>query len=106
MRVRQESKRELVAALQGRYRRAGRIEKGRMLDEIVTVTGYHRKYALGLLRAPPRPATVGHGGGRPRLYGADVVVALSVVAEATGGICGKRLVAALPDLVPALELEG
>jgi hypothetical protein len=106
MQVRQESKRELVAALHGRYVRAKRAEKGRILDEVVGVTGYNRKYALGLLRAPPRPAATGHGGGRPRVYGAVVVAALSVAAEATGGICGKRLVAALPELVPALELEG
>jgi hypothetical protein len=106
MGVRQESKRELVAALHGRYVRAGRGEKGRVLDEVVGVTGYHRKYALGLLRAPPKPAAVGHGGGRPRVYGSEVVAALGVAAEATGGICGKRLVAALPELVPGLELEG
>jgi hypothetical protein len=35
-----------------------------------------------------------------------VLQALAVAAEATGWICGKRLVAALPDLVPALEREG
>ena len=106
MRVRQESKREVVAALHGRYVHAGRAEKGRMLDEVVGVTGYDRKYAVGLLRAAPKAAAKGHGGGRPRVYGADVVAALRVAAAATGGICGKRLVAALPDLVPALELEG
>jgi Integrase core domain len=106
MRVRRDSKRELVAALRGRYQRAGRVEKGRMLDELVVVTGYHRKYAVGLLRASPGPQAANHGGGRPRFYGSAVVAALSVAAEATGGICGKRLVAALPDLVPALELEG
>ncbi|MDP9379734.1 MAG: transposase [Chloroflexota bacterium] len=40
------------------------------------------------------------------MYGPRVVAALKVVAEATGWICGKRLKAALPDLVPALEREG
>jgi hypothetical protein len=35
-----------------------------------------------------------------------VLQALTVAAEATGGICGKGLVAALPDLIPALEREG
>jgi hypothetical protein len=40
------------------------------------------------------------------MYGRAVVQALTVAAEATGWICGKRLVAALPDLVPALEREG
>ncbi len=32
--------------------------------------------------------------------------AILVAAEATGWICSKRLVAALPDLLPALEQEG
>ncbi len=31
---------------------------------------------------------------------------LEVAAEATGWICGKRLVAALPKLIPTLEREG
>jgi len=106
MRVRQESKRELVAALHTRYVHAGRGEKGRILDEVVGVTGYNRRYAMGLLRTSSTPGSRGRGGGRPRVYGAAVVAALRIAAEATGGICGKRLVAALPELVPALELEG
>lgn len=35
-----------------------------------------------------------------------MTAALEVASEATGWVCGKRLVAILPDLVPALELEG
>jgi len=34
------------------------------------------------------------------------VRALTVAAEATGWICGKRLAAALPEVIPALEREG
>jgi hypothetical protein len=41
--VRQRSKHELVAALQGRYRRADRASKARLLDEFCAATGYHRK---------------------------------------------------------------
>jgi hypothetical protein len=40
------------------------------------------------------------------VYGPQVLQALAVAAEATGWICGKRLVAALTDLIPALEREG
>src|SRR5919109_1231683 len=96
MAVRRESKHEVIEALRRRYRGAGRAEKGRLIDEAAAVTGYHRRYAQALLR----------GGGRPRVYGRAVVQGLTVAAEATGWICGKRLVAALPDLVPALEREG
>jgi hypothetical protein len=36
-----------------RYRRAGRVEKGRILDEFCKVTGYNRKYAVRVLNGPP-----------------------------------------------------
>ena len=89
MKVRRDSQRELTEAMHPRYLKASRAERGRMLDQYVAVTGYHRKYPIELLRHGPR-----------------VVAALKVVAQATGWICGKRLVAALPELVPALEREG
>jgi hypothetical protein len=105
MAVRQQSKHELVAALQGRYARAGRAEKGRILDEFVAATGYHRKWAIGLLRQGPPPARAGQGG-RPRVYSAVVVGALRQVWEASGELCGKRLAPFLDEIVPALEGEG
>ena len=105
MAVRQQSKHELAAALQGRYVKAGRAEKGRILDEFVAATGYHRKWALGLLRQGPPPLRVGRGG-RPRVYSAVVVGALRQVWDASGELCGKRLAPFLGELVPALEAEG
>ncbi len=56
MRVKRESKQELAEAVRERYRRAGKQEKGRILDEFVAATGYHRKYAVGILRPGPRAA--------------------------------------------------
>ena len=104
MAVRQQSKHELAAALQGRYVKAGRPEKGQILDEFVAATGYHRKWALGLLRQGPPEARRGRGG-RPRVYSAVVVGALRQVWEASGELCGKRLAPFLDELVPALEAE-
>ena len=43
MRVRQQSKHELAAALQVRYLKATKTAKGRLLDEFCAVTGYHRR---------------------------------------------------------------
>jgi hypothetical protein len=105
MAVRQQSKHDLVAAVQARYARAGRAEKGQILDEFVATTGYHRKWAIGLLRHGPPPARAGHGG-RPRVYSAVVVGALRQVWEASGELCGKRLAPFLGEFVPALEAEG
>ncbi len=105
MTVRQQSKHELAAALQGRYVKARRKEKGRILDEFVAATGYHRKWALELLRQGPPPAGRGRGG-RPRVYSAVGVGALRQVWEASGQLCGKRLAPFMDELVPALEAAG
>ena len=42
MRVRRGSKHEVIDALRRGYRGAGRVEKGRLIDEAVAVTGYDR----------------------------------------------------------------
>jgi hypothetical protein len=105
--VRRESKHEVIEAMRQRYRGAGRAAKGRVIDEAAAVTGYHRRYAQALLRAGvPYSGPRRRRAGRPRVYGPEVLQALTVAAEATGWICGKRLAAALPDLVPARERAG
>jgi hypothetical protein len=122
MRVNKQSKQDLATALHPKYLKASRKEKGRLLDDFVEVTGYHRNYAKHLLlhglhdpripketgRADARTSTRTrrHAGGRPHVYGPVVLQALCVAAQATGWICGKRLVGVLPELVDALEQEG
>ena len=41
---------EYIEALRERYLKANRMEKGRILDEVTEVTGYHRKAVIRLLR--------------------------------------------------------
>lgn len=53
------TRKELVAALQLRYRSATFGDRIRILDEFVALTGYHRKHAIRLLREQPG-ATRGH----------------------------------------------
>jgi hypothetical protein len=43
------ARREITAAVVGRYRSAGRADKGRILDELCAVTGWHRKHAVRAL---------------------------------------------------------
>jgi hypothetical protein len=107
MGVRQESKHELAQGWRDRYWKAGRQEKGRLLDEFASLTGYHRKYAMALLRHGPAGSGPSSGRrGRPIIYGPAVLAALEVAAEAAGWICGKRLAPFMEELVPALEQEG
>jgi hypothetical protein len=41
---------EPIRALSRGYSEVRRIERGRILDEFVAVTGYHRKHAMRVLR--------------------------------------------------------
>src|SRR4051812_19693630 len=104
-RVSMATRDDLVRAIAERYRRAGVVEKGRILDEFVSVTGVHRKHAMRLLRSG-QPN--GRGGARPgrRVYDDAVREALIVLREASDRVCGKRLRALLPALVAAMERHG
>lgn len=115
MKVKQESKQDLAKALHPKYLKANRAQKSRLLDEFVEVSGYHRNHAKKLLlHGPPPPTgrldtrkgTRRHAGGRPSVYRGAELYALHVAAEATGWICGKRLVGVMSELVEALEGEG
>jgi len=100
-----QAKRELLAQTAARYQAVGRAQRTTILDEFVAATGYTRKYALRMLRHPPPVAAAITRPRAPR-YGLAVQAALQVAWEAANGICGKRLVPFLPELVPALERHG
>src|SRR4051795_3160115 len=104
-RVSMATRDELVAAVIERYSKGRRAEKGRILDEFVAVTGFHRKHAMRVLRggqatrrSAPRPER--------RLYDEAVHEALIVIWEASDRVCGKRLKALAPILVEAMERHG
>lgn len=102
-----QAKRELLARVASRYRAAELPQKTVILNEFVAATGYARKYAIKLLTSPvlgPPPAVI-H---RPRApgYGPEVREALHIAWQAANGICTKRLVPFLPELVATLERHG
>jgi hypothetical protein len=47
-----KSKQELLEVLRPRYLKANKVEKQKMLDEFTAATGYHRKYAIRVLKKP------------------------------------------------------
>jgi hypothetical protein len=94
---------EYAATLAPRYRAARRGEKGRILDEFCATTGMHRKAAIRLLGwAGPKAVTRS----RKRVYGPAVGEALRYLWEVGDRMCGKLLVAAIPNLLTALERHG
>ena len=96
------SLREYAAVQRERYQQASRREKRQLLDEIVAVTGIHRKAAIRLLRRSPRAPTVASRAGRPRQYGAAVAVAAEVLWQASGRIGAHRLHPFVPELLDRL----
>ncbi len=96
---------EYLEAIRGRYLRAGKKEKEKILDEAVQVTGYHRKAVIRWLHRgkPPGP---GRRRGRPRRYSAAAVEGLKLLWEATDRLCSRRLHPFLPELVQVLRRHG
>ena len=103
--VNRESVREYIARQQDRYRKAKRTEKGMILDEVVAVTGYHRKSAGRLLSGRSRGVRGGQVG-KPVEYGTEVAAAARVVHEAAGGIGAKRLHPFVGELASRLAAFG
>jgi hypothetical protein len=100
--VTRASLREYAAVQRERYQQATRREKHQLLDEMVAVTGMHRKAAIRLLRRLPRLAAARPRGGRPRRYGADVAAAMEVLWQASGRIGAHRLHPFVPELLDRL----
>lgn len=92
------AKRESLARIHGRYRRAGRPHKKLILDEFCATCGYHRKSALRLLN---RPLLVGSAGKRPGpkpIYdSAQLLPVLKCIWVMSDQLCSKLLKVALPE---------
>jgi hypothetical protein len=100
--VTRASLREYAAVQRERYLQATRADKQRFLDEVVAVTGLHRKAAIRLLRRAPRARPRPGPGGRPRAYGRDVAGAAEVLWQASGRIGAHRLQPFIPELLDRL----
>jgi hypothetical protein len=122
MRERHAVTRELTA----RFQKATKKERGEILDEFVALTKYNRVYAAYVLRScgkrqvrmvhgrrlvfvpghgrsPGAPRKGGHKGGyRSKAF----LAVLKRLWALSDGLCGKRLVAFLRELVPRLQQQG
>jgi len=98
----QKSKRELLETIRPRYLKAKKAGKERILDEFVASTGYHRKYAIRVLKHGLRPKGLKKPG-RKKEYQGEVVTALRHIWEICGRICSKRLKPYLSEIVNVLE---
>lgn len=104
-----------------KYKKARKKEKKKMLDEVVELTCYSRKYASHVLSLWGKKAVIRDKAGneiifvpqkkkaqrkRKPLYGPDVFRALRTLWIIGDCICGKRLKPMLQEVVPVLEKCG
>jgi hypothetical protein len=100
----QTTRSQVLEKLRRRYKTAGAEHKRKLIDQVVQLLGYHRKSAIRSLRA----STVMPGSvmvtGRPVSYEPSLLVPwLRPIWQATDYACGRRLVAMLPEWIPAYE---
>jgi len=95
---------ELLRKLRRRYESAGAEHKRKLLDQAQELLGYHRKSAIRALRAPAVMRAPVILTGRPVQYEPELLVPwLRPIWQATDFACGRRLVAMLPEWIPAYE---
>lgn len=120
MRLSMEHRRAITGKLAEKYRGAkGRKQRSEILQEVQDLTGYERHYAAFLLRNYGKRRVLtdaaGHtvalvvgqrnkrrGTPRPRLYDEAVRREVEFLWKLFDQMCGKRLVAMMADVLPAL----
>lgn len=101
------SRAEITAKYARAYRSAPKKDKGRLLDEVVAVTGWSRDNARRRLASSAKPRLAGpRRRRRPRKYSMDALKVLQRVWAFSGGECGKYLAASMCTLLDALERHG
>jgi hypothetical protein len=118
MRLTMKQRQAVTAVTVQRYRQGSKKVKRQILDEFCKTTGYSRGYARFVLRNHGRQVVlrgkkviVGDLHKRQqrvksRYYDEQVVQALSKLWQLLNYLCGKRLVAIMPELIAKLEQFG
>jgi hypothetical protein len=102
----QPTRKQVLEKLRWRYRTAGLEHKTQFIDQAVQLLGYHRKAAIRALgQAAVRPVSgLVVLTGRPMEYESNLLLPwLRPIWQASDYACGRRLVAMLPEWVPAYE---
>lgn len=98
------TRRELLNKLRRRYAGAGAEYKRKLLDQAVQLLGYHRKAAIRALgRVAAAPGPLLRTGRPPEYEPSRLAPWLKPIWQASDYACGRRLVAMLPEWIPAYE---
>jgi len=97
-------RRKYLHKMWGRYRKADKSEKTRLLDEIEAVTGLHRKSIIRTLNG--RLSRKRRTKQRGKEYGTDVEDAIRVIARSLDYPCAERLQPNLVWMAQQLRVHG
>ena len=114
-----KERRAVAGEMAARYKQTTKKDKGVILKQLIELTGYSRRYAARLLRQQGKKKRVGTikrvgkitstdnevkvRRQRQAIYGQDIAEALTKIWMIMDCICGKRLKAAMADLIPVLK---
>jgi hypothetical protein len=101
-----QSRKEYAKEAGIKYLRASKKEKTKLLDDLVSFTGYNRKYAIGKLspknffrkKAPAKK--------RKKIYDSDVIVPLIKIWETLNYPCSVRLHSQISTMLSVLAIHG
>ena len=101
------SKKEYTEAIYKRYKKALRKEKKIILDEFCATSGYHRKYAITLLKGFKRlrKPLKKKRGRRPVYEKDEILKPLKLIWRAANLPCSKRLKVIIPIWLPGYVRE-
>ncbi|MDA8120629.1 MAG: hypothetical protein M0Z85_11485 [Gammaproteobacteria bacterium] len=100
--LRGAARRELIEVLRPRYRGGTKIAKQGILEELIAVTGYHRKSAIRALNRTERNGAGVLRSSR-RVYDDTFKHILLILWSLARHPCGKRMHALMPRLVAEYE---
>lgn len=99
-----EARRQYLHAIRDRYRKAGKAQKGGILNEFCEVCGYSRKYAIRILGRKQEPGEKKPG---PKaVYTLETVRHLRLLWLSMNQICSKKMKAAMPHWLPHYREPG
>jgi len=96
-----QEKHAIIRAFAKEYKRSGKRERGRILAEVVKLTGYYKSYACELLTNPPLGVRRKIKRVRLSKY-LKVFDVLKKLWTTSNFSCGKILVAAIPGLLQSM----
>lgn len=103
--MRLELRMKYLEKIWGDYQKAGKKEKGHMLQEFCRVCGYHRKYAIRLLNGPLERERGNPPPHRRYVYSPRTLSILEKVWEVMGYPWSERFKAMMPWLIPFVRTE-